>query len=342
VHALRSRLSVWEKSACGDPLAAYHSGRLTRYLAGLRTLTRSEPDRVSAALLVALALGPRTAFPHAPEDVASLVDVAMRMDVEALDLGIAWGCGWGRIVSPGHGWRGRWDAAMLALCSLAERSVDRTLRWLSGTVAGFAAALHAAGGSEHRYRLVGYAQQIAMELSLGPPEDRPPRHALVSWLPDDCRLAAFVATAVRGAARLPLRGGAFATSMLAALLREDQLLRVDAAEFSVCHVCNAELIARAPYHHGIELSNLRRGLHDLARCPDCGTSTDPARTYRLARKNWLLVPADWAGPYAAADRRRCPACGNLFPTGRERCPLCLHPPSNSRRHTFIWVRRSSP
>jgi hypothetical protein len=296
---------------------------------------------MSAALLVALALGPRTAHLDGPEDVGSLVDVAMRADVEALDLGIAWGCGWGRTVSPDDAWRGRWDAAMLALCGLAERSVDRTLRWLSGTVAGFAAVLRAAGETEYRHRLVSYSHQIAMELSLGLPENRRPQHALVSWRPDDCRLAAFVATAVRGAARLPVRGGAFGASMLATLLHEDHLLRVDAAEFSVCHACNAELIAGAQYRHGIELSSLRHGLHDYARCPDCGTSPDPARTYRVARRNWLLVPADWGGPYVAADRWRCAACSTLFPAGRESCPLCLRPVSNGRRLMSIWVRGSS-
>jgi hypothetical protein len=339
LRTLRSRLSVWETSACGDPFTAHHSGQLARYLAGLRTLARSEPDRMSAALQVALALGPRATLPCS-EDLGSLLDAAMRSDVDAVDLGIAWGCGWGHAASPGHAWRERWDAAMLALCCLVERSVYRTSRWLSCCVAGFEGALHAAGEAEHRYRLVSYAHQIAMELSLAPPQGRPARHALLSWRPDDCRLAAFVATAVRGTARLPVRGGAFATSMLATLLREDQLLRVDAAEFSVCHVCNAGLIAGAPYRHGMELSSLRRGLYDLGRCPDCGASPDPTRTYRVARKNWLLVPADWGGRHVAVDRRRCTACGNLYPAGHERCPLCFRQASNTRRLTSIWVRRS--
>jgi hypothetical protein len=342
LRGLRSRLGAWEALGLGDPLDAHHGGHLAAYLAGLRTLTGAEPDRSSAALLAALALGPRTATQHGLGEVGLLLDIAARTDVEVVDLGVAWGCGWGRVVSPGHAWHARWDAAMLSLCCLTERSVARTLRWLGDNVSGVGPTLHAAGSNEYRYRLVTYAHQIAMELSLGAPADRPARHALVSWRPDACRLSAFVATAVRGSAPLPLRGGAFAASMLAALLRQDHLVRVDAAEFNVCHVCNAELIVRAPLRRGIDLSSVRRGLHDISRCPDCGTPPDPARTFRVARKNWLIVPTDWGGRYEAVHRQRCPGCGNLFPAGHERCPLCLRPASPGRRLTSLWLRGTGP
>jgi hypothetical protein len=335
--ALRYRLCVWEAAAYGDPVAAYHRGELARYLAGLRTLTREEPQRGTAALLAALALGPRTA-PPGPGELDSLLAVSGRTDVETVELAIAWGCGWGRDVMRGHPWRGRWDAALLALCGLAERSVDRTLRWLGESVPGLAAALRAGGPRDYRNRLVSYAHVIAMELSLGTPAGRPPRHALTSWRPDDCRLPAFVATAVRGSARLPPPTGAFAASMLAELLREDHLVRVDAAEFHVCHACNAALIARSPFHRRIRLSSVLDGLHDLALCPVCGTPPHPAFTYRLARRNWLIVPVDWGGRYEAVRRRRCAGCGNLFSAGHERCPLCLRPAPTGRRLTAIWVR----
>jgi hypothetical protein len=339
---LRSRLSAWEALTFGDPLGAHHRGHLAAYLAGLRMLAGSESDRSSAALLAALALGPRTAIPGDLGPVGPLLDVAGRTEVDVVDLAVAWGCGWGRVVSPGHAWRGRWDAALLSLCSLTERSVARTLRWLADNISGLGTTLRAAGPDEHRCRLVTYANQIAMELSLGAPAGKPARPALVNWRPDDCRFSAFVANAVRGSAQLPLRGGAFAASMLAALLREDHLLRVDVAEFSVCHACNPELIVQAPRRRGIELSTVRRGLHDLARCPDCGAPPHPAHTYRLARKNWLIVPADWGGRYEAVHRHRCPGCGNLFPAGHERCPLCLCPASPGRRLTSLWLRGTGP
>ena len=189
---------------------------------------------------------------------------------------------------------------------------------------------------------MSYGHLIAMELSLGASRGRPPRHALANWRPDDCRLQAFVASATRGSARLPLRTGAFAGSMLAVLLREDQLVRVDTAEFNVCHSCNAALLARAPLRRRIDLSAVASGLHDLARCPDCGTPAEPGLTYRVARKNWLIVPADWGGRYEAAQRQRCAGCGNLFAAGHQRCPLCLRPVSSGRRLTAIWVRQTGP
>jgi hypothetical protein len=108
------------------------------------------------------------------------------------------------------------------------------------------------------------------------------------------------------------------------------------------HVCNADLIVQAPLRRGIDLSSVRRGLHDISRCPDCGTPPDRARTCHAARKNWLIVPTEWGGRYEAVRRRRCPGCGNLFPAGHERCPLCLCPAPAGRRLTSVWLRQMGP
>ncbi|HSR25945.1 MAG TPA: hypothetical protein VLW53_20500, partial [Candidatus Eisenbacteria bacterium] len=59
---------------------------------------------------------------------------------------------------------------------------------------------------------------------------------------------------------------------------------------------------------------------------------------RLTRKNWLVVPAEWGGQYHPVHRHRCPGCGNLFGTERDRCPICGAQVRNRDRHTCLWVR----
>lgn len=337
LHALQARLTAWEALAYGDALAAHHRGELTRYLTGLRELTSAEPDRRSAALLALLALDHGIRGGRVVDTVVALLDVAATTDHDAVELAIAWGCGWGR-ATPGDGTRGTSVAALLALSGLARSSIERTLRWLADTVPGLGPVLHAGGVDEYRRRVVSYAHHVAVELSLALPAGRPARHALGTWRPDACRLPAFVATAVRGTARLPVRAGAFASSLLSVLLREDHLLLVGPAEFGVCSRCHPEAVERSQQQGRIDLGSVRHGLHDLARCPRCGAPADPAHTYRVARKHWLIVPADWGGSYEAADRRRCSGCGNLFPAARARCPLCRRPAPDGRRVTSIWVR----
>ena len=113
VGTLRSQLRAWETSSCGDPVAAYHRGQLAGYLAVLGTMTRAEPDRRSAALLAALALGPRSTVPRGTGEIASLLQIACRTHAEIVDLVIAWGCGWAVTSSLA---RGGADDGM-ALCS---------------------------------------------------------------------------------------------------------------------------------------------------------------------------------------------------------------------------------
>jgi hypothetical protein len=349
--ALRAALEEWEAASFGDPVAAYHRRTLGRYLTGLRALAATRDDRVEAVLLAAFALGPRTGGLPGAGDLQALLEAAVETRADVVDLGIAWGCGWHRVVVPDHDWHGRWLAALLTLTSLVAGSANRTLRWLESNVSGVREAVLDLGPAEREELLVSHANHLALELSLGAcacghgvpgavPDSSCGRadHRLATWEPEVCRLPAFVATAVRGTAQLPPRSGALAVSMLANLLRDDQLVRVETAEFQVCHECNPDLIARAVLSGGIGLSTVSKGLHDLSRCPDCATPTHRGRTYHVARKNWLVVPADWGGQYQPTRRHRCGGCGNLFGAGGDRCPLCGRPVSPGRRLTSVWRR----
>jgi rubrerythrin len=127
--------------------------------------------------------------------------------------------------------------------------------------------------------------------------------------------------------------------MLAEQLCQDHVVRVDVAEFHVCHVCNADAARTAATSGGVDLGGVAHGLHDLGRCPVCGASPHPRRTYRAARKNWLIVPAEWGGRHEHVHRHRCGCCGNLFAVNHDRCPLCRHQVPPRHRLTSVWVRR---
>jgi hypothetical protein len=348
---LCTELVRWEGTADGDPLAAHHRGTLAQYLNDLRSVAAGRQDRIDGVLLAVLALGPRGALPGAG-DLGPLLEAASETDADPVDLAIAWGCGWRRPVVADHEWHGRWVAALLALSSLVSGSINRTVRWLEDHVAGVRMALRWQDDQEREERFGSHAQRLAMELSLGACRcghggrgARPghgcgrPDHELASWRPESCSLPAHVATAVRGSPGLPVRGGAFAVSMLADLLREDHLVRVDVAEFHVCHVCNAELLRLARQRGRVDLGSVVRGLHEFNRCPDCGTQTRPGRTYQVARKNWFVVPAEWGGQHEPAQRHRCAHCGHLFAGGHDGCPLCSQVVPSGHRLTSVWVRK---
>lgn len=345
---LRTELERWEATAHGDPLGAHRGGVLGHYLVELRALAGGHDDRSRAVLLAALALGPRIGGLPGTGDLGPLLEAAVQSDADAVELAIAWGCGWRRSVTSDHEWHGRWVAALLSLSSLVGGSINRTVRWLGDQVSGVREALGGLSARDRAERFDSHAQQIALELSLGAcrcghgggsrgPCGRP-GHRLASWRPDVCDLRAFVATAVRGSAGRP-RAGAFAGSMLAELLCEDHVVRLDVAEFNVCHACNPDVVRRAAQTGFLDLGGVTRGLHDLGRCPACGAQAHPGRTYRVARRNWLVVPADWGGWYDAVQRHRCACCGNLFVAGRDRCPLCRHPVPSRRRLRTVWTRR---
>jgi hypothetical protein len=355
MESLRESLVAWEGQAFGDALDAYRERVMGPYLEGLRELVRGESSRERAALLAALALGPREH--HLPDagDLGPLVRLAVETPVDVVDVAVAWGAGWGRVVWPDHQWHSRWVGSVLALAYLVRGSVNKTVAWLAANVTDFPEVLRRGGERERRERLDSLSDAIALELATGRcrcghgdlrshalvGSCARQEHRLASWRPDLCRLHAFVAGAVRGSARLPVRAGAFGPSMLAGLLEAEQLLRVGVAEFSVCHECNEHAIGLAVQERTrVQFGSLERGLYDVGRCPDCGLSAHPEQTYRAARKNWLVVPAEWGGTYHAVHRHRCTVCGNLISNGRDRCPICGWRVTGRPRPTTVWVRIS--
>jgi hypothetical protein len=253
-------------------------------------------------------------------------------------------------VTADHQWHGPWVAPLLSLSRLVAGSINRTMRWLEDHVSGVREALRELSAEERSERFRSHAQHIAMELALGrcccghgrgDPDEACGRseHQLARWRPEVCHLQALVATAVRGSPGMPPRAGALAVSMLAEPLSEDHVVRVDVAEFHVCHVCNADAAHLARRVGGLDLGGVSHGLHDLTRCPACGAPPDPRRTYQVARKNWFIVPADWGGRHDPVRRHRCACCGNLFAANRDSCPLCRHRVPPRHRLTSVWVRR---
>jgi len=167
LSSLRAGLERWEAVMYGDALTAHHRGAMGRYLAGLRSLAGKYEDRSLAVLVAALALGPRHGALPGAGDLRLLLDAAAEPGTDAVDLAVAWGCGWRRLVTPDHEWHGRWVAALLSLSSLVGSSINRTVRWLEDQVSGVRETLSGPGARERAERFDSHANHIAMELSLG-------------------------------------------------------------------------------------------------------------------------------------------------------------------------------
>src|SRR5215467_14371507 len=159
---LRSELERWEAVAHGDPLDAHLHGVLGEYLVGLRALAGTQGDRRRGVLLAALALGPRGGALPGAGDLGPLLAAAVETSADAVDLAIAWGCGWRRTVTAGHEWHGRWVSALLSLSWMVAGSINRTMRWLDDRVSGVREALSVLGSEERAERFHSHAQHIAM------------------------------------------------------------------------------------------------------------------------------------------------------------------------------------
>ncbi len=310
--------------------------------------TYSIRDRIIGIAMIAL--GPRQAGDppdHQWHTLRQIVqhDVPHLEPAHWLEVVIAWGCGWQRTPAPHRtAWDGAWEYAVLALYDMVAGSVratikqilrvlshkfnDHPLRPLLHTPAhstnlthllhlGAATDLTPAAGE-----LTLYAAEITMELlpRLVPPHAAPPDrydpHQLAHWQPAHRSLRVFLAEAVRGSASRELKTNAFRQGLLYPLLQQDFGIRVDTAEFKLCHseACNGPLIAASVASgHPLKLSAVSTSLYEGARCPVCQTPADPARTYHIARRNWLLVPYDYGGMYELQARWHCPHCGTLFP-----------------------------
>lgn len=298
-----------------------------------------------------IALGPETAGDPPPGMWCILCELVQHEvgsgDAEQwFEVVLAWGCGWRRHVQATTGiWEGEWQGAVLTFCAMVLGSVRKTLTLVLDLLAYTYTCdvrhgiqrLHGTAATRHlNHMLVAeetldplaaagepglYAAEIALELIRGTAARAEtagarPAHVLTNWQPHERRLRVFVAEAVRGSASPVLKGGAFEQSMLYPRLMEDFGLRVGQVAFKVCHApeCNGALIQHSvTTGTPLQLRDITRGLYEGARCTACGTPAHAQKTYHLARRHWLFVPANYGGNYVLWHVWRCTRCGTLFP-----------------------------
>lgn len=256
-------------------------------------------------------------------------------------------------------WQGEWEYAVFALYDMVAGSVNTTIRHLlrllannfedhpintllrkQGDVANLTRLLRLGDTSDLTTadgELAMYAAIITIELlhkpntAIASPASPHPEpyaaHWLARWQPTARSLRVFIAEAVRSSASKDLKTSAFRSGMLYPLLQDDFGIRVDFAEFKVCHseTCNGGLIAKS-VSNGIpvKLSDVDHGIYEGHRCPVCHTPADPQRTYMLARRNWLIVPYDYGGRYELQARWHCRHCGTLFPISSSYVQVAQH------------------
>lgn len=369
---LRARLRRWERGLIGgaEPSREQRIELLhTRFADLCADMATSLRGREQPLGLAVAALGPAGDPPA--ELWAALAPLGRTLpddDPErALELAIAWGCGWGRAPT-GQGWAARWPDALFALRRIVESSVRTTFQQIVQLLADAPPILGRGAREEAR----SCAGLIAVELAHGlcrcgnhrrsckqhPDGSRScgqgcctPGHNLREWT-HHVRLRVFVAEAVRGSAARSVRGGALLTGSLYRLLTESAGVLVGPVEFKICHVCHADTIRRAlggrraPAINSLRPSSQEapKGLYEGPRCPTCRTPFLLGGSYSIARKNWLLIPYDMGGAYTQYERWRCVACRNLFPLELAGCPLCGMA-SHPQRPTAIWAaaqQRASP
>lgn len=251
------------------------------------------------------------------------------------DLVLAWGAGWGREVTPGPDWEGRWEGAVLALVEQARFSIlasDELLRnqlgldllehdELASLASSFAVSLLGRCDCDHHRR--GCGGSCGRSCCF---ED----HDLSRWDPARVPLRAFVDQAVRGTAQRRVLGAAFAEGLLYRALEPEGRVLCRVVEVSRCASCDATF--------------------EGSRChtPGCEAEAGAAHA-RVARRNRLIVPLPQpGGAYVEAQRWECRSCKHLYGHGRPsslrdgeaRCPRCGWEPADGRRpHSVsVWQR----
>jgi hypothetical protein len=307
-----------------------------------RLVDGADPRERAMAALVAVGPG-GTPPPAVWEQLEALVEKygpgapdRPRGGENPVDLTIAFGCGWGRIVEPGAtGWAGRFANAVLAMSAIVRASVSATNELLRNQLPQFALtsddldelpsyfALSLLGGCDCVHHRRGCGGACGRECCFGD-------HDLATWDPATCHLRPFVDQAVRGTAAEQILGGAFADSMLYRQLeREGRILR-RRVEFRRCPGCGQ--------------------LYDTAMCPTPGCDPPPGQVpRRVARPNWLILPEHEGGRYREVVRWVCGDrdCASLYPIRFRRtdrivddpCPVCGWEPGAKPAATVtVWVR----
>lgn len=310
--------------------------------------TSGDPSEVTDVTLSAIAMvffGPAGTPPSEVWDgyVAAHRELTLRRPkrraLNPFDLMLAFGCGWRRDVELGRGpWWGRWEVAYAAMIFQVEASLVASGRLLANQFPQFALT------SDDLSELPGdFAVSLLGSCDCGhqrrdgqPASDKAcsyEPHDIGSWDPLKCHLRPFVDQAVRGTATNQIRGGAFAESLIYRdLERQGRILR-RRAEFKECPGCGE--------------------LFDETSCPTPGCpGAGEVTVKRVARANWLILPAHQGGDYQEVVRWVCGRCSGLYPMRLTReaampagpCPVCSWTPDEGTqpRRITVWVRVPRP
>jgi len=256
--------------------------------------------------------------------------------MNAFDLMLAFGCGWGRaVVRDGGPWWGRWEVAYPAMINQVGASLLASNRLLANQFPQFALtsddllelpgdfAVSLLGSCDCGHHRRECQRRCGRECCFAP-------HDLGSWDPLTCHLRPFVDQAVRGTATGQILGGAFAESLTyRELERQGRILR-RRVEFKQCPGCGQ--------------------LFDEATCPTPGCEPpEGVSVPQMVRPNWLILPEHEGGNYREMVRWVCAVCSSVYPIRfdlaapvvGDPCPVCdWTPPSGTPpRRITLWVRR---
>lgn len=358
-------LVAWRQHTRREPARAWAARAAEQLPALLADAARAVPGLADlppapAALAVGLAaLGPEQAGPPPAalwDDLLGLSAAPTGDDLAlqcCADLLVAWGCGWGNMRGGGP-WGRRWPMAVWALNVVVERVVVRTARDVARRVPPDDAEqlrdLLPPPGQEHELARAA-REQLADTISgslIGGHCDCErsicgQQHRLAAWVPGGrSPLRLFVAQAVHGSASARPHTGALKERGILYRWLELHGVAIDQVEFKVCAgpACHAGTIERAVRTGerlqltglaGARPARLRRrpplrGVFVGRDCGECQRPADPARTYHIPRRNWIITPAHLGGSYHEEPRARCRHCGTLYahPPALDRLRMRIH------------------
>ncbi len=298
-------------------------------VAGTVSASRLGRTQAAVAFLAPLSSGP------IPTEIVAVVQQAVERtaprDEAPVNVAVAVGAGWGRVIDPGRRcqWQGVWDHALSALADDFARSLHFSVAMLSRLVP--TVQLDAT-------EIRSLADMFAMEFALGCRCGRHRRvcddpsghrccvsqHRLDCWDPSVAHLSAYIDQAVRGLAGNTIKGAAFADGMLYGELKRAGRVRRAFVEAFECPMC------------------AHRADRPTCGSPGCPGPQPGIRWRRIALPNRLVSSVDVGGDHRPERRYLCGAidCDEIYPIfdGPD-CPRCHWSPATGHPATRqVWVR----